>query len=97
MMEAPKMPGPQPPIRVPIANTLAWGFFGPPVHPRHSNHPELYRLQRGRPFQRAGSLVKAIPQFKALTIYSPVSSNSPTGKFQTTVLPVAIKYPSATT
>ena len=51
----------------------------------------LYRLRRGYPYPRAGKLVIATPQFKALTLYSPTSGNAQLPG--TTVNPVSITYP----
>lgn len=36
----------------------------------------LYRLERGFPYYRGGSVVFATPQFKALTLYSPTSKTA---------------------
>ena len=51
----------------------------------------LYRLRRGFPYPRRGTLVNATPQFKALTIYSPTSKNAQLPG--ATVTPVSIAYP----
>lgn len=50
------------------------------------------RTSRGRPVMRAGKLVVATPQFKALTLYSPVSTNSQLPTAATS--PSAIAYPT---
>lgn len=84
-----KLPMPVDRAPVSIAKRLAYGGSTPPAETHFS-----YRMERGRPFQRAGKLVSAIPQFKALTIYSPVNSNSPNPSFQTTAKPVAVAYPA---
>lgn len=54
----------------------------------------LYRLRRGFPYPRRGSLVNATPQFKTLTIYSPTSKNAQLPG--ATVTPVSIAYPRKT-
>lgn len=51
----------------------------------------LYRLRRGFPLPRRGSVVVATPQFKALTLYSPTSATAQIPG--TTVTPVSISYP----
>lgn len=51
-----------------------------------------FRTERGHPFMRGGKLVYATPQFKGLTIYSPVSTNGQLPAVSTT--PTAIAYPS---
>lgn len=51
----------------------------------------LYRLRRGYPYPRRGTLVTAVPQFKALTIYSPTNKNAKLPG--ATVTPVSIAYP----
>ena len=54
----------------------------------------LYRLRRGYPMPRAGKLVVATPQFKALTLYSPTNATQQIpGK---TLTPVSITYPRKT-
>lgn len=37
---------------------------------------QLFRLERGWPYQRAGKTVYATPQFKSLTIYSPTTKTA---------------------
>ena len=37
---------------------------------------QLFRIERGSPFARAGQLVFATPQFKSLTIYSITNKNA---------------------
>lgn len=53
-----------------------------------------FRVERGFPFMRAGRLVYATPQFRALTLYSPVNTNAQLPK--TTTTPTAITYPIKT-
>lgn len=53
-----------------------------------------YRMERGTPFLRGGKLVYATPQFKGLTLYSPVSNNV---QFTpTTTTPTQAQWPSKT-
>lgn len=69
---------------------MAYGGSGQVVASERS-----YRLERGHPFLRGGKMVVALPQFKALTIYSPVSTNA--GQLpSSTTTPTAITYPSKT-
>lgn len=36
----------------------------------------LHRVERGHPYFRRGAMVKVIPQFRALNLFSPTSENS---------------------
>lgn len=58
-----------------------------------SNDSSTFRLERGSPFRRRGKLVKALPQFKGLAVYSPTSENS-SGGFSTNEQTTKISYPS---
>lgn len=46
--------------------------------------PTAFRSERARPYQRAGQLVSAVPQFATLTLYSPTSKNNPVPPITTT-------------
>lgn len=68
---------------------LAYGVQSKPTDSVHSG--TLFRLERGTPYYRRGSLVYAVPQFRAMNLFSPTSKNAllPT----ITVTPTQISYP----
>lgn len=61
-----------------------WGGNSTPGH---------YRNERGKPFFRVGKAVTVVPQFKGLTIYSPINTNLPGGSFKNAITSTAIAYP----
>lgn len=84
-------PDPQPeatPERETPAKDLAYKGVANPV-----GH-NLYRLERGFPFQRAGKTITALPQFRALTLFAPSNASGLTS-FATTTTNVKITYPKA--
>lgn len=56
----------------------------------------IYRLRRGFPLPRRGSVVVATPQFKTLTLYSPTIKTQQMQIPGSTLTPVAINYPRKT-
>lgn len=58
-----------------------------------NTNPGLYRNERGLPFYRVGRPVTVVPQFKGLTIYSPINTNLPGGSFKNAVTSTAVTYP----
>lgn len=54
-----------------------------------------YRLERGKPFLRGGQYVYATPQFKGLTLFSPISNNVQLPG--TTTTPTSVTYPTRIT
>lgn len=69
-------------------NALA---YNKPVKPNPIDSGQLFRLERAQPFYRTGVLVKAVPQFRALNLFSPTAKNTilPT----ITVTPTQVTYP----
>jgi len=53
---------------------LAYGLLNKQNSPINSG--QLYRLERGFPFQKAGKFVPATPQFKSQVVFSYVSKNA---------------------
>jgi hypothetical protein len=58
-----------------------------------NTNPGLFRNDRGLPFFRAGKPVTVVPQFKGLTIYSPINTNLPGNSFRNTITGTAVTYP----
>lgn len=52
---------------------------------------QLFRLERATPYYRAGVTVKAVPQFRAVNLFSPTSTNSILPTISLT--PTQITYP----
>ena len=52
---------------------------------------QMYRLERGTPFYRSGRMVYAVPQFRAVNLFSPTIQNAllPTQS----ITPTKISYP----
>lgn len=78
--------------RQPDIKDMAYG--GAPPISSVIVHSNLYKLRRGYPVYRRGTLVYATPQFKTLTLYSPTKSNQQIPG--TALSPVSITYPRKT-
>lgn len=75
--------------------TLAYGG-GSVVNPVSSG--QLYRVERGYNFVRAGRYVPATPQFRALTVYSPAQQTvTVAGTGQASQAPVVIQAQASST
>lgn len=80
----------RPPTNSPVRGLL----YGTGTRMRPSSPLEggnLFRLERAQPFYRLGKPVYAVPQFRALNLFSPTSQNAllPT----LAVTPTRIAYP----
>lgn len=70
---------------------IAYGLIIDHRQPSPVDGGSLFRIERGQPYYRAGKPVYAVPQFRAVNIFSPTSQNSllPT----INVTPTRISYP----
>jgi hypothetical protein len=57
--------------------------------------PNVYRLERGKEYMRAGKILPAIPQFKSLQLYMQAAGSVPKN-FQVTMTPKRVRWPIPT-
>jgi hypothetical protein len=74
----------------PIFKSLINGIR-PPVKSSPIEGGQVFRVERGQPYYRAGKPVYAVPQFRSLNLFSPTAQNAllPT----ITITPSRIAYP----